>query len=224
MRPCGGDGSQGRGGAYQCGKTILHLSFFSSAIWHLGWSMDRAQRCVTSLVIFSESIPPMAMVAPIIDSLSVGGMSAQERTTSLKNILGSGEKGRSWACLLRVSDADIQVDLTTGIIMALASVYSGKSIVLETICVTLVRGRVLSRFTSTTWPPKVVTCWLSFWITISSSNAKTRRCRGDARKYLSNEPILQIVALDKCEDAGAEEVPGGAILVRHRGSGAIELL
>lgn len=90
--------------------------------------MERAQICVVSFVTLSESIPPIAIVAPIIASLSIEGMSAHESTTSEKIIRGSGVKGRIWACFPLAKDAEIHLDLTTGIISAVASVYSSKSI------------------------------------------------------------------------------------------------
>lgn len=71
---------------------------------------------------FSESIPPIAIVAPMIVSLSVDGISAQVSTTSEKIIRGSGVKGRICACFFFIRDAWIQLDLTTGTIIEVAKV------------------------------------------------------------------------------------------------------
>lgn len=101
---------------------------------------------VTTLEMFSDSMPPMAIVAPTMASLSMLGISAQDRITSEKIILGSGENGRIWASLFFASEAVIQLDLTTGSIVAVASVNSGKSIVLEMMWVTVLSGSEPPRF------------------------------------------------------------------------------
>lgn len=79
--------------------------------------------CVVAFVMLSESMPPMAITAPIIAFLSLSGMSAHETATSEKIMRGSGVKWRICASFPLAKDMVIQLDLTTGSIMAVASVY-----------------------------------------------------------------------------------------------------
>ena len=65
--------------------------------------------------------------------------------TSEKIILGSGEYGRTCACLRRAIEVVIHCVVITGIIKARESVYCGKSMVLEMICVTAPMGSEPSR-------------------------------------------------------------------------------
>jgi hypothetical protein len=103
-----------------------------------------------------DSMPPIAMAAPAIVSLSIKGRSAHVRTTLEKISLGSGEKGRTWACLPRATEVDTQLALTTGIIKAWQSMYCGNSMVLETICVAASTGiEPSSRGSSTVAPLRV---------------------------------------------------------------------
>lgn len=109
--------------------------------------------CVVNLLTATESMPPIAVTAPIIVSLSVSGISAAVTTTSEKIIRGSGVYGRSCACLPLAREAEIHFVRTTGMSSAFVSVYSGKSIVLATMCEIWASGRLPSRFLSSTSPP-----------------------------------------------------------------------
>lgn len=109
--------------------------------------------CVVNLLTATESMPPMAVTAPMIVSLSVVGMSAAVTTTSEKIMRGSGVYGRSCACLPLASEAEIHFVRTTGTSKAFVSVYSGKSIVFEIMCVICARGSVPSRLRLRTSPP-----------------------------------------------------------------------
>lgn len=60
--------------------------------------------------------------------------------TEEKIIRGSGEKGRIWAVRLFARDSCTQFSVTTGIIMAWASVYCGKSMVFDTMWLTCSTG------------------------------------------------------------------------------------
>lgn len=97
--------------------------------------MDSAQMCVVSRVRSLDSIPPNAVVAPVIAALSPGGMSAHVRLTLEKIMRGSGENGRICAGLPRLSECVIQADVTTGIIFSMAWLYCSKSIELAIIWV-----------------------------------------------------------------------------------------
>lgn len=96
----------------------MHFGLLFLASAHFGCSNDRAQMWVVWRERSLDSIPPRAIMAPVIASLSIEGMSAQVRMTFEKIILGSGEKGRTWASLFRAMVALIQSDRTTGIIIA----------------------------------------------------------------------------------------------------------
>lgn len=125
----------------QCGSTILHFRPFSIACTHFGWSTDKAQTCVVNLVRVLDSVPPMASTAPTIASWSPGGMSPQDTTTFENMKFGSGVKGRTGDSLLLINEACIQSARTTLIICSRASVYSGKSLVLDMICVNSLRSK-----------------------------------------------------------------------------------
>lgn len=94
----------------------------------------------------------MARTDPMMASLSPAGISSQDKVTSENMRLGSGVKGRTIACLPFANDAVIHPGLTTGIICRNASVYSGKSLVAEIICVTTLRSMEPLSKTCTTPP------------------------------------------------------------------------
>lgn len=118
----------------------MALQPLAFASWHTGSSSDRAQMCVVSFVTAGESTPPSAAVAPMMPSLSNVGSPAQVRVTEENIIRGSGEKGRMGAGRLLARHSCTQFSVTTGIIMAWASVYCGKSIVLDTMWLTSSTG------------------------------------------------------------------------------------
>lgn len=86
------------------------------------------------------SWPPSAIVAPIIDSLSISGRSPQVTTTWEKIMRGSGEYGLTLTCFRRWMQFSTHFVVTTGIMMACDSVNCSKLIVLDMMWVTFSMG------------------------------------------------------------------------------------
>lgn len=104
--------------------------------------------CVVMRVASLLSWPPSAIVAPMIDSLSIRGRSPQVTTTCENIMRGSGENGLTLACFRRCIECSIQLSVTTGIIIAWDSVNCSKLMVLDMMWVTFSMGMEPFRFGS----------------------------------------------------------------------------
>ena len=110
------------------------------AVLHLSDSTVKATMWVTIFDTGLEYSPPMARTPPIIASESPLGRSAQQTTRPEKNSLGSGLYCRGFASLPFAIDALTQSGLTTDFRASLAASYSGKSVVVEIMCVISCKG------------------------------------------------------------------------------------
>ena len=125
---------------HQWGKTYLHLTFLLMAVLHWSESIVRATMWVTILDTGLEYNPPMARTPPMIASESPLGRSAQQTTRPEKNNRGSGLYCRGFASLPLAIEAFTQSGFTTDFKPPLASSYSGKSVVLDMMCVIFCKG------------------------------------------------------------------------------------
>lgn len=87
-----------------------------------------------------EYRPPIARTPPMIASESPVGRSAQQTTRPEKNSLGSGLYCRGFASLPFAIEAVTHSGLTTDFRASLAASYSGKSVVVEMMCVRSCKG------------------------------------------------------------------------------------
>ena len=110
------------------------------AVTHLSESIVRATMWVTIFDTGLEYNPPMARTPPMIASESPLGRSAQHTTRPEKNSLGSGLYCRGFASLPLAIEALTQSGLTTDFRASLAASYSGKSVVVEMMCVRSCKG------------------------------------------------------------------------------------
>lgn len=110
------------------------------AVLHLSESIVRATMWVTIFDTELEYSPPMARTPPMIASESPLGRSTQQTTRPEKNSLGSGLYCRGFASLPLAIEAFTQSGLTTDFSASLAAPYSGKSVVVEMMCVMSCKG------------------------------------------------------------------------------------
>lgn len=110
------------------------------ATLHLSESIVKATMWVTIFDTGLECNPPMAITPPMMASESPLGRSAQQTTKPEKNSLGSGLCCRGFASLPLAIEALTQSGLTTDFRVAFAASYSGKSAVVEIICVMSCKG------------------------------------------------------------------------------------
>ena len=110
------------------------------AVLHFSESMVRATMWVTIFDTGLEYNPPMARTPPMMASASPLGRSAQQTTRPEKKSLGSGLYCRGFASLPLAIEAVIQSGLTTDFRASLAASYSGKSVVVEMMCVISCKG------------------------------------------------------------------------------------
>lgn len=159
----------------------------------LGPSAERAQMWVVRRPRSLDSVPPKARTAPAMASLSVTGISSHVKLTSEKSRRGSGEYGRICACRFLRKDTLTQAGLTTGTIIAMASLYSGKSIVQAIMWLQRETGRFPSSSLSTIWAPyfstKVFSCKL---VSVTAPG-----CRATRQPYRLGQILGQFFADDE---------------------------